>query len=775
METVENIRAEDLKQKEFREELLCERRQREAKLISDAKDRGENEFILKRTIEFSKKNALLKSKNEAHLSAGKQLISNNVASEFEQLHRILMKEHKEKLEDLRMKSKKSKNETRKLLKVAEIVSKPPQFASTLFQTSKTSDSEKLIESTRSEGQNRTESQSFFSRVELNHVLPSGNYSDILTRLQSYPALSKLSLLEQKILAQNLYKYRQELNDSSLDEPSFSASPSSLLLTNCVAGEVRTHVLSLCNVYSQRASFIVDTSTLPSWITVDWSPPGKLSPGMSASVKLTITVPHFDAESELVVKTELPKINSHAFLKIPVIVSMLKHSATVSLADHNIINGDNDIVEIGTGLIAPGTKVLLLSFNQIVDDFSYGTEQSFPLVFVPHQSFSVNPLSKKKLVVDIFPRHPGDFSCILSINSTSLAGSSLHLVSINGSGATLPIKVIKNQSELTDFDLGLIPLSVSCNHEFSLLNTSSVATRVSISLIDVSEFVKVQLLSPKVNFLQPSDPYKIQFSLTFLDSYEILDGISDSSEIFKVKISSKNCPIPFYLPVFASPTDNRITISPLNLSLGFLVVDQPLKTRVKIINNSKLKQSVNIQSTIPNSIKCIFNQNLIDLAPCSTEYLEITFLSVRPSKEITGTIAITSDYDSKSIKFLGKSITSPVEFSTNHIVFPTICDSVNSGKTISFCLTNIHKSLEELNCNIFTNESFGLEVCPQSFILSTGQSKSIIVKFDPSKCKLSRSSDDFSTWQVAIPIKISHLGIIFDVFFMFLFLSLIQSF
>ncbi|KAL0207301.1 hypothetical protein P9112_011929 [Eukaryota sp. TZLM1-RC] len=735
---VEIIRAKDREDLQKSKDRLIEKGKLQSILIENARlSEGVNRHVLSRKMEFNRLNKKREELKKSKENSSKDNINQLVNSELNQLVIELKNEiipgsgDSFNQHDLVLLENLANRDQAQIDSIDSSVSQ----SNDLLNQSSIKPSGSLIENVQSK-----------SKVELSHSLTLGDFNSIMNRIGRYPNISRLSKLEQQNFGSQLANYRNSLTKTTNLNPSFSANPQNLKFLNIKKGEAFKCKVSLTNVHRQRASFsVVDTDLNPK-ISVCHNPPGKVSPGMTSSFEVIFEDIDADIDDLLWVKTQIPHLNTHSFLKIPIKLRLSKHS--VSINPLNIDVGELNYGESISKMLKISNKsAYLISINVKAEAnnlFSYysGPFKSFEstlvnsnsVFYLPKDQILIDPFQSKAIKLLIAPHSSGEYEGTFFVNSTSNVGTGSQLITIKASQSEFPIKVINHNHHQNHV---LCPVNNDQKLSFTLLNDSKSAKKVFIRH-KTNPYTSLTFISSNEIYLQPNTPFVFEFIV----NVSVIDQI-DLEFILDLQDSSMN--YSHLLSIVG--TDCELILDNFHLQFPLLVVGQSIMVDLELKNQSDLDQLIkfdwkksrkyNLQFICYDSIKSHSKIKiglvLTPLASCSLS--DVSFY-------------IIGSYCKLSVNFSFTSIYSPLVFSSDVVSFGPITSNVVVQQSITI------RNCESNSVKVIIPDLPMIKAVPNEFLIEKDQFQSIFLMFEPTNVE---PGPFFAT----LPVIVDSMGLVFD--------------
>ncbi|KEG15106.1 hypothetical protein DQ04_00191300, partial [Trypanosoma grayi] len=497
---------------------------------------------------------------------------------------------------------------------------------------------------------------------------------------------------------------------------FSHNPKSLVFENFIVNETYTMVLTLINCTNRSTTFraLPISPKYRDVLRAEYSPPPKLSPGLSWKVKIIFTpVENVDVETAVAFRTE------EGILFVP--VKALHRRSVLSFSPENldfgvVVFGEkvSRVLTLRNDGALPAKVFISGSLRRWMEvlhkDLQSGKEA--PVVSVKPVTYQmvVNPFSSCTLEVTFSPHQDTTIDDDIELRYESEDITCVRKIPVKGFGGSLPVYV--SSSPEIDFRW--------CFYENTYCDKITItnATNVSVTVVpEIPPMIASSLsFSPANVCVQANDTFDVYVFFTPRRGLETV-----ISTLVKLIVSGQASPISVTLK--ASLTERGFTVEPSKLDYGVSGPDEEIIFPLKVKNLSSLPQTLGFLK-LPENVRIVPFQT-ITLLP--KEIVEFK-VGVRPPTlgQYTQVVKVTNEYgDYRTLQLTGCGRKYSMQFSKPCVSLSS-CPT-NAETSCTTVLQNRGSTPQKFCLNSTTSL---LRVSPSSGVLYPGEAVPVVVIFEP---------------------------------------------
>ena len=464
----------------------------------------------------------------------------------------------------------------------------------------------------------------------------------------------------------------------------------------------TKMIQLTNVSYQISSirFVALSIALQDFCTVDFTPSGPLSPGISTSFKLTfrpallqpitgcVTFSTPNGQFEVPVHCIPPRVDP---IVDDTIVNFGKQTVGEIIKKEILLRNDGATDgEFTIKLHYEGDSMAELH-NGIIDEIALTPDTGGTLMAKSHVG----------IVVTFSPKVPGILDAKVEINVSRSSSKNkkevgnVHIkkfeIDIKAESVDLPVSVSENE-----FDVGVCTYAFMYQEQFSVSNTSNTAKVVSFSV--PSELHAMVDIFPKTGYVQAKS--LMQAHVKFQPDRDIMEDLSELETPFydpetgvievPITLNVADQARPLELYVYGILTDKDLIVDKSSINFGSCTIFESVTQIITVTNPTLLIQEYGFLD-LPSHVSIRPDLGFGSILPGESIELELIFSAPKAENFKFQLILQTLRDFRATIDCTGIGVHPPLQLSKQYIEFSTPLHDTHRN---SFYITNNHLDGDE---------------------------------------------------------------------------------
>lgn len=463
----------------------------------------------------------------------------------------------------------------------------------------------------------------------------------------------------------------------------------------------TKMIQLTNVSYQISSirFVSLSIALQDFCTVDFTPSGPLSPGMSTSFKLTfrpallqpitgcVTFSTPNGQFQVPVHCIPPRVDPIVESEI---IDFGKQTVGEVIKREIILRNDGATDgEFTLKLHFEGDSSLI--HDGIIDEISITPDTGGPLV----------AKSSIAVIVTYSPKIPGAVDALVEINVSRSSSKdkkdvgNLHIkkfeIEIKGESVDLPVSLSE-----CEFDVGVCTYGFMYQEQFSVSNSSNTAKVVSFSI--PTELQPMIEMFPKTGYVQGKN--SMQTHVKFQPDREVIEDLTELETPYydpetgiieipiTLKVAGQARPLEMY--VFGILTERDLVVEKSFINFGSCTIFESVTHRISVTNPTLLVQEYGFLD-LPSYISVRPALGFGAVLPGETLDIELVFSAPKAGEFKFQIVLQTLRNFRATIDCSGIGVHPPLKLSKQYIEFSTPLHDTHRN---SFYIVNNHLDGDE---------------------------------------------------------------------------------